>query len=242
MSRRAGLTNGAEKQPPAPAKDNAQSKQAMLLSQDSGHFSLIRALHLADLITELNGFCGFMSILSSMRYCLADPNDLTNLWLAFGFMPFGLFFDFFDGKVARWREKSSLMGQELDSLADLVTFGVATAAAGFAMGFRTNVDQIFLAFYVLCGLTRLARFNVTVAMLPKDKTGKSKYFEGTPIPFACLMSLTVMATCAWFGWIHEDIPLGTILGGTDLEFHPIGVIFLVNGILMTSRTLHVPKP
>lgn len=61
-----------------------------------------------------------MSILSSMRYLLSDQNDHTNLWLALGFMPFGLFFDFFDGKVARWRHKSSLMGQELDSLADLV--------------------------------------------------------------------------------------------------------------------------
>ena len=55
-----------------------------------------------------------------MRYLLSDPSDLTNLWFALGFMPFGLFFDFFDGKVARWRKKSSLMGQELDSLADLV--------------------------------------------------------------------------------------------------------------------------
>jgi CDP-diacylglycerol--serine O-phosphatidyltransferase len=63
-----------------------------------------------------------MSILSSMRYCLSDPGDLTNLWLAFAFMPFGLFFDFFDGMVARWRKKSSLMGQELDSLADLVRY------------------------------------------------------------------------------------------------------------------------
>ena len=55
-----------------------------------------------------------------MRYCLDAPSDYTNLWLALAFMPFGLFFDFFDGKVARWRQKSSLMGQELDSLADLV--------------------------------------------------------------------------------------------------------------------------
>lgn len=77
-------------------------------------------MHLADLITEMNGFCGFMAVLSAMRYCLGDASDLTNLWLAFFFMPFGLFFDFFDGKVARWRKKSSLMGQELDSLADLV--------------------------------------------------------------------------------------------------------------------------
>jgi CDP-diacylglycerol--serine O-phosphatidyltransferase len=82
---------------------------------------MVRALHLADLITELNGFCGAMSIFSSLRYCLGDdPRDLTQLYLAMLFVPFGLFFDFMDGKVARWRKKSSLMGQELDSLADLV--------------------------------------------------------------------------------------------------------------------------
>lgn len=55
-----------------------------------------------------------------MRYCLGPPDSLGNMWAALAFMPFGLFFDFMDGKVARWRGKSSLMGQELDSLADLV--------------------------------------------------------------------------------------------------------------------------
>lgn len=58
--------------------------------------------------------------MSSLRYCMGNPNDFGNLWAALAFMPFGLFFDFMDGKVARWRKKSSLMGQELDSLADLV--------------------------------------------------------------------------------------------------------------------------
>lgn len=57
-----------------------------------------------------------------MRYCLGEPTSYGNLWAALAFMPFGLFFDFMDGKVARWRKKSSLMGQELDSLADLVCF------------------------------------------------------------------------------------------------------------------------
>lgn len=55
-----------------------------------------------------------------MRYCLGSPKDLGSIWAALALMPFGLFFDFMDGKVARWRGKSSLMGQELDSLADLV--------------------------------------------------------------------------------------------------------------------------
>jgi CDP-diacylglycerol--serine O-phosphatidyltransferase len=101
---------------------------------------MIKMLHLADLITELNGapfftepgslpesmlisllgFCGVMSVFSSMRYCLGPASAYGNLWAALAFMPFGLFFDFMDGKVARWRKKSSLMGQELDSLADLV--------------------------------------------------------------------------------------------------------------------------
>ena len=59
-----------------------------------------------------------------MRYCLGDPTEQGNLWAALALMPFGLFFDFMDGKVARWRKKSSMMGQELDSLADLVRFNL----------------------------------------------------------------------------------------------------------------------
>lgn len=62
-----------------------------------------------------------MSIFSSLRYCLGPTHEFGNLWLALAFMPFGLFFDFMDGRVARWRRKSSMMGQELDSLADLVS-------------------------------------------------------------------------------------------------------------------------
>ena len=67
-----------------------------------------------------------MSVLASMRYCL-DPSDSpANIYAALSFIPFGLFFDFMDGKVARWRGKSSLMGQELDSLADLVSVPIFT--------------------------------------------------------------------------------------------------------------------
>ena len=61
-----------------------------------------------------------MSVFSSLRYCLGDADAHENIWLALFLLPFGLFFDFLDGRVARWRNKSSLMGQELDSLADLV--------------------------------------------------------------------------------------------------------------------------
>lgn len=110
------------------------------------------------------------------------------------------------------------------------------------MGFRTPLDQVILSFYVLCGLTRLARFNVTVAVLPKDHTGKSKYFEGIPIPFACLTIASMLAVNVSQGWVLENIPLGIALKGTPLEFHPSVAAFLINGCLMVSKTMHIPKP
>ncbi|RJE27259.1 Phosphatidylserine synthase [Aspergillus sclerotialis] len=212
------------------SSDGGQEKQKMLLAADTGHFSMIRALHLADLVTELNGFCGGKSIIF-----------VHAIWAALGFMPFGLFFDFMDGKIARWRKKSSLMGQELDSLADLISFGLAPAAAAFALGIRTPVDHLLLTFFVLCGLTRLARFNVTVAVLPKDKTGKSKYFEGTPIPTTLSIS-SLMAYWVSQGWILDNLPLGVMGQGTIFEFHPIALLFVLHGSLMVSKTLHIPKP
>ena len=184
-------------------------------------------------------------------------------------MPFGLFFDFFDGRVARWRKKSSMMGQELDSLADLVhdhfhnhiemrrrimkkrkltfyiiskiSFGVSPAVAAFAIGFRSPLDQLLLTIFVLCGLTRLARFNVTVSTLPKDASGKSKYFEGTPIPTTMGIA-ALMAYWAYQGSIHEQLPYGVVAEGTLLELHPMALMFSVHGSLMISKSLHIPKP
>ncbi|KAF2011699.1 CDP-diacylglycerol--serine O-phosphatidyltransferase [Aaosphaeria arxii CBS 175.79] len=241
MSRRNGAPSGPKDAAP-PSKDLTQDKQARLLSAEAGHFSMVRALHLADFITELNGFCGVMSVFSSLRYCVqADPTQTTNLYLALGFIPLGLFFDFMDGKVARWRKKASLMGQELDSLADLISFGVSPAAAAFSLGFRTPLDHLLLTFFVLCGLTRLARFNVTVAMLPKDASGKSQYFEGTPIPTSLALAAT-MAYWVYNGLIGDNIPFGVWGQGTWAEFHPIVGLWVVHGCLMVSKTIHIPKP
>jgi len=222
----------------APSKRESDAKRKLeALTSDDRHFSMIRALHLADLITELNGFCGAMSIFSSLRYCLSgEPNQL---YLSMLFMPFGLFFDFMDGKVARWRKKSSLMGQELDSLADLISFGMAPASCAFALGFRTFLDTLLLTFFVLCGLSRLARFNVTVANIPKDGSGKSKYFEGTPIP-TTLSIVSLMAYWASQGWTLENIPLGTVGSGL-LEFHPAVLVFAASGCAMVSKSIHIPK-
>ncbi|KAK4240753.1 hypothetical protein C8A03DRAFT_41770 [Achaetomium macrosporum] len=244
MSKRsyaAVAANGAASKEGSQVTMPSMDKQRLLLSTDAGHFSLIRALHMADLITELNGLCGVLSLFASMRYCLGDATQHGNLWAALLFLPFGLFFDFLDGKVARWRKKSSMMGQELDSLADLISFGVAPAAVAFAIGIRTPLDHLCLAFFVLCGLTRLARFNVTATSIPKDASGKAKYFEGTPIP----TTLALDALMGWWvsnGWIHESLPGGVWFAGSVLEVHPVVVLFMVHGCLMTSRTIHIPKP
>lgn len=244
MSKRSSVAaaNGAASRESAEVSTPpSMDKQQLLLSADAGHFSLIRALHLADLITELNGLCGILSLFSSMRYCLGDPSSHGNLWAALLFLPFGLFFDFLDGKVARWRKKSSMMGQELDSLADLISFGVSPAALAFAIGMRTPVDHLLLAFFVLCGLTRLARFNVTASAIPKDATGKARYFEGTPIPTTLVLD-ALMGWCVWQGRILDALPGGLWFEGTLFELHPVVLLFVVHGCLMTSRTIHIPKP
>lgn len=75
-----------------------------------------------------------MSVLASMRYCLDPSNSHDHIYAALAFIPFGLFFDFMDGKVARWRGKSSLMGQELDSLADLVCESMAPWSSSSSCG------------------------------------------------------------------------------------------------------------
>ncbi|KAK5653534.1 hypothetical protein OQA88_8793 [Cercophora sp. LCS_1] len=239
MSKR---TSSAVNGVPKPADDEPSSKQKDLLSSPKpGHFSLIRAMHLADLITELNGMCGVLSIFTSLRYMASEAKSHSTLYLALGFLPFGLFFDFLDGKVARWRNKSSMMGQELDSLADLISFGVAPACVAFSIGINTPLDHLCLTFFVLCGLTRLARFNVTASSIPKDATGKAAYFEGTPIPTTLGLD-GMMAWWVYNGWINEAVPLGTWFQGSALEFHPIVILFMIHGCLMTSKTIHVPKP
>ncbi|KAG5439963.1 hypothetical protein PCANB_000245 [Pneumocystis canis] len=217
-----------------------KEKEFSAYIHDNRHFSLVRALHLADFITELNGFCGIMSVFSSMKYCLGDPLDTTWLWKSITLMPLGLCFDFLDGRVARWRKKSSLMGKELDSLADLVSFGVAPSAFAFALGIRTLIDTIILSFFVLCGISRLARFNISVDSLPKNKHGKLKYFEGTPIP-SSLSIVAIMAWCVRSGWILEKLPLGVIYKNSFFEFHPLAIIFALNGCAMCSKSLKIRK-
>jgi len=208
-------------------------------TSDEIHFSLIRNLHMADFITLLNGFCGFYSIVSCLRFTLTGlPHYVQR---AHFFIGLGLFFDFFDGRVARIRQKSSLLGQELDSLADLISFGVAPASIAFAIGFQSTIDVLILSFFVLCGLTRLARFNVTVTTIPKDLTGKSKFFEGLPIPTSLFM-VALMAFWVHKDWTNGNLPIGLLFEGKFFEFHPVVLIFGIHGCALISKSLKIPKP
>ncbi|KAG1905981.1 uncharacterized protein F5891DRAFT_1007560 [Suillus fuscotomentosus] len=224
--------------------NNKHDSSLQQYNDTDGHFSLVRNFRLADLVTIMNGVCGSFSIFSSAQYLLTNDDDYL-LW-ALGLPLAGLMFDFMDGKVARWRKSSSMLGQELDSLADLVSFGVAPAVVAFAVGLRTYLDTVCLTGFICCGLARLARFNATVALIPKDAAGKSRYFEGLPIP----SSLGLVAILSYWvrrGWVEgkQGIPGGLItLWGTPGgrgDIHPVSVVFGLWAAAMVSKTLRVPK-
>ena len=117
----------------------------------------------------------------------------------------------------------------------------------FVVCLQTYLDTVCLTGFICCGLARLARFNATVALVPKDSTGKARYFEGLPIP----SSLGLVATLSYWakqGWIEgkEGIPGGTITlwgkeGGRG-ELHIVSIIFGLWAAAMVSKTLRVPKP
>src|SRR3954462_9449239 len=127
------------------------------------HFSMIRDFQAADFLTLGNGFSGTGAILATMKWLVSG--DLFFLKLAFGLLPLALVCDVLDGRVARMRREVSMLGQELDSLADLVSFGVAPAVLAFGLGMRGGWDAAVLIFFVGCGISRLARYNATAAKL-----------------------------------------------------------------------------
>ena len=195
------------------------------------HFSMIRSFHLADLFTIANGFCGVGAIFEAMKYL--STHETRHIYLAALLVPVALVFDVLDGRIARWRHAASPMGRELDSLADVISFGVAPAAIAFAAGVNSRLDQVILLFFTGCGVSRLARYNVTAESLSTE-TGKVTYFEGTPIP-TTIVPLGAL-TLAFY---RDDLFRGELLG---ITWHPIALLFLVSGSLMISKTLRIPKP
>ena len=145
-------------------------------------FEMLRSYTLADLFTLANAACGTISLFVCLNY-LDMGAQKAALWPAFILLPLALLFDVFDGWVARKTRRSSLIGADLDSLADIVSFGVAPAVLGFTLGLRGGWDMALLVYFVVCGISRLARFNVTAEDLSAgSEAGKVSHFEGIPIP------------------------------------------------------------
>ena len=203
------------------------------------HFGLIRSFALPDFITLSNAACGTAAIFLCLNYLEAGHYD-PFIKGAFLLLPIALVFDVADGLVARGRRRSSPFGADLDSLADVVSFGVAPAVLGFTLGLRGLWDAIVLCAFVCCGVSRLARFNVTAEALAADGGGKVKYYEGTPIPSSLLIVL-VLAIMWGQGAVGDGLWLGKMKIGPGY-FHPFVLLYAASGSAMMSGRLRIPKP
>ena len=201
------------------------------------HFSMIRDFEVADFFTLANGACGTAAIFFAMSH-IAERST-AKIYAACAFVVLALVFDVLDGRIARWRHKASAMGRELDSLADVISFGAGPACIAYAIGFRGLWDALCLLYFVCCGISRLARYNITAESMAQE-TGKVTYFEGTPIPSSVLL-VALLAGLAGAGRTGAAIPFGVVdIGGYDLR--PLVLLFVLSGSLMISKTVHIPKP
>jgi CDP-diacylglycerol--serine O-phosphatidyltransferase len=200
------------------------------------HFSMIRGFHLADFLTLGNAACGMIALFQVVVY--GETREPSRLLTASALIPLAFALDALDGWIARWRRKHSAMGRELDSLADVISFGVAPAVIAYGAGMQGLWDAAILIYFVACGVSRLARFNITAEQLSTEG-GKVKYFEGTPIP-TTLVLVGVVAGLAWFGKVGDALPFGTIGIGPWL-LHPLTLLWALSGSLMISKTIRIPK-
>ena len=219
--------------------DRNDAAQEPAVTMPKRHMSMLRSFTPADALTIGNASCGTIAIFLCLDYVAADTRRY--LWMAFVLLPMALVFDVLDGYVARLdRRRQSRLGADLDSLSDVISFGVAPAVLGFTLGLRGGWDMLCLTYFVVCGVSRLARFNVTSEALSDAATGKVKYFEGTPIPTSILLVMLLGAAVA-LGRIDERLWFGVVRVGPAL-LHPLTLVYVASGSAMISATLRVPKP
>jgi CDP-diacylglycerol--serine O-phosphatidyltransferase len=149
---------------------------------------------LPSLFTAGNMAAGYYAITQSIQGSVADQSYFDRAALALGI---AVLFDGLDGIIARMTNTTSDFGRELDSLADVITFGVAPSLLAYIWGFRMLPSMahpearqqivhigVFVCFiFLICGASRLARFNISINPQPRNpgRPGK-KYFVGMPIP------------------------------------------------------------
>ncbi|PZR09157.1 MAG: CDP-diacylglycerol--serine O-phosphatidyltransferase [Archangium gephyra] len=186
---------------------------------------------LPNLFTVSSILCGFYA----MTLCTGDATP-THLYQGALAIFFGMFFDAFDGRVARLTKTQSMFGQELDSLADVITFGAAPALLvwKWALSGLGLVGLVAAFLYASCGALRLARFNVLAIRSPHG--GGGSFFVGMPIPFAACGVISMIIA-------HEHARGGTI---PEAARWPVLGVVLFLGALMVStvryRTFKDAKP
>jgi CDP-diacylglycerol---serine O-phosphatidyltransferase len=201
--------------------------------------SMLRSYTWADFLTIANAASGTIAIFLCLDYLATGRANF--LWAAFILLPAALVFDVMDGYVARLdKRRQSVMGGDLDSLADVISFGVAPAALGYTLGMRGGWDVLILTYFVVCGVSRLARFNVTASALADETTGKVKYFEGTPIPTSVVLVI-ILGIAQYTGNFGDNLWGGVVRVG-PAELHPMALMFAASGSAMISATLRIPKP
>ena len=207
----------------------------MTMPEPQKSFSMIREFHLADWFTLANAVCGTGALFSMMTYL--QTTQVRHVYFACGMVVAALVFDILDGRIARWRQKTSAMGRELDSLADVISFGIAPAVIAHGCGMQGLYDRIVLVYFVACGVSRLARYNITAEALSGD-TGKVTYFEGTPIPSSLLLVM-LLFSAAWQGALGASLWFGQV-AFAGFTLHPLVLLFALSGSLMVSR-IRFPK-
>ena len=201
--------------------------------------SMLRSYTAADALTIGNAACGTIAIFLCLDYLATDSRRF--LWTSFLLLPLALLLDLLDGYVARLnKRRQSLLGADLDSLADVISFGVAPAVLGFTLGLRGGWDILILTYFVVCGVSRLARFNVTAVTLADNTTGKVKYFEGTPIPTSIVI-VGLLAVAFALDRTDDRVWLGAWQLGPAI-LHPLVLVYAASGSAMISATLRIPKP
>jgi CDP-diacylglycerol--serine O-phosphatidyltransferase len=175
---------------------------------DDSDESRLKIYFLPNLLTAGNLFCGFVALTYIVE---ADPMSdayYGKIKLALAFILLACIFDLFDGRVARWGGAESPFGREFDSLADLISFGVAPAFLVHRIVLRDvflhhrELGWFIASIYLICGAFRLARFNV----LSTYASSGSKDFVGFPIPSAAAL---VASLTLFIMWVEEkDFTVG----------------------------------
>lgn len=168
----------------------------------------LKIYFLPNVLTGANLFCGFVALTKIVQWD-ADSGNYADIKLALAFILLAGIFDLLDGRVARMGGAESPFGREFDSLADIISFGVAPAFLVYRIVLREvfathqELGWFIASIYVLCGAFRLARFNCLAA---QAGSGGGKEFLGFPIPAAAGLVASLTLFMIWLndiGWMEE---------------------------------------